>query len=95
MDTVQGWHFAETGERFAYKAFSGEKSTHKKRLCPFLFSSFKTEPFILISRSFVSFLGLTSTFYLENHTGLNVPSRKEKRRPKIVWLVKNNKTGSK
>lgn len=60
-DAVQGWHFAEQVNRFAYKAFSGEKSTHKKRLCPFYYHLFETEPFE--SRSLLSFLRLTSTFF--------------------------------
>lgn len=78
MYTVQGWHFAEQVKRFAYKAFSGEKiNTQKKALSFFSFVFLKRSPFIL--RSLLSFLRLTSTFYFENHTGLNVPSHKEKK----------------
>lgn len=76
MYTVQGWHFAEQVKRFAYKAFSGEKINTQKKARPFFILIFlKWSPFKLCS--LLSFLRLTSTFYFENHTGLNVPSHKQ------------------
>lgn len=75
MDTVQGWHFAEQ-VRGLHIRLSLEKSQHKKGSVLFTSVVFTWSPFIFCS--LLSFLRLTSTFYFENHTGLNVPSHKEK-----------------
>lgn len=66
-----GMALCRTGERFAYKAFS--LSQHL-----FFISSFENGALSNLAPS-TPFVRLTLTFYFENHTGLNVPSHKEKK----------------
>jgi len=80
MAQVKGLHIRLSLEK---------KSTHKK--APSFFIFIVSDILLRLAR-----LRLTLTFYFQHHTGLNVPSHKEKkkkkiRRPKIVWLVCKNK----
>lgn len=86
MDTVQGWHFAEQVKGLHIRLSLEKINTS------FLFSSFEKGALSNLAPS-TPFVRLTLTFYFENHTGLNVPSHKEKKtimRPKVVWLVGRN-----